>query len=106
MWCGKLVTAGVGYSVMTPKVVSLATLPASVNQRLPSGPAVMPSVAALGGGGKYSVKAPAVVTLATLPFSVTQRFPSGPAAIPEGLLLAVGVGHSVRTRPCGDWPAL
>src|SRR5207302_662871 len=110
---------GTEYSVITPAVVTLATLLpfSSVNQRLPSGPAAMPygtqpngtQPAAVGIG--YLVKAPEVVTLATLPFcSVNQRFPSGPAVMPngvEGILLFSGMRYSVIS-PTAAWalPAL
>ena len=70
----------------------------SVNQRLPSGPAAMPSGALLAVVPvENSVTAPAgVIRPIWLPTSsVNQRLPSGPAAMPYGLLLAVGMR---RTR--------
>ena len=101
---------GIVYSVKTPEVVTLPTFPTdSVNQRLPSGPAVMPSPVEL--GARYLVKTPEVVTLTTLPFcSVNQRFPSGPAVMPngvEGILLFSGMMYSVMS-PTAAWalPAL
>lgn len=62
-------------------------LPApSVNQRLPSGPTVMPHgvLAAVGIG--YRVSVPEVVILSTVfpAFSTNQRVSSGPRVIPLG----------------------
>src|ERR1700694_481323 len=103
---GKLLAMGMGYSVTTPDVVTLATLdtwprvkPASTSQRLPSGPAVMPDGQLPAVGKGYSVKTPAGVTLATKPepYSVNQRLPSGPAAMPDAPPPAVGMGYSVKT---------
>src|SRR5205823_2354639 len=88
-----------GYSVIVPNVVTLATMFAnvSVNQRLPSGPAAMSQAPLLAVGMGYSVNKPPVVTLATLfaPDSMNQSFPSGPATMPAGLLKAAGIGYSV-----------
>ena len=81
---------------MTPVVVTFATLfaLASVNQRLPSGPAVMPSGRLAAAGMGYSVTTPEVVILPTwfTLSSVNQMLPSGPATIANGPLLAVGSG--------------
>ena len=66
----------------------------SVNQRLPSGPAVIRRVAAGRRVGNSVIDAgrrdPADLVR---PLSVNQRLPSGPAVIPAGLLLAVGIGN-------------
>ena len=69
----------------------------SVNQRLPSGPAVMPSGKAAAVGMLNSVITPLGVMRPTrLPNdSVNQRLPSGPAAMLCGALGAVGRGNSV-----------
>ncbi len=81
---------------MTPAVVLFPIwLPSiSVNQRLPSGPVVIPpgSEAAVGTGN--SVTTPAVVIRPMLlpTSSVNQRLPSGPAVISRAMLLAVGTG--------------
>src|SRR5512135_6752 len=67
----------------------------SVNQRLPSGPAVIPVGPLLAvGSGPNSVMMPAgVIRPILLPFcSVNQRLPSGPAVIPVGRLVGVGSG--------------
>ncbi len=86
---------------MTPWVVTRPIrLPApSVNQRLPSGPAAMPSGWLPAVGTENSVTAPAVVIrpIRSPSYSVNQRFPSGPAAIPPGLTSGVGRGNSVTT---------
>ena len=77
-----------GYSVNVPVGVSLPMLfPrfASVNQRLPSGPAVIPVGAALPVGTVNSVSTPAVVMLPILfpECSLNQTLPSGPDVIPK-----------------------
>src|SRR5207245_10643846 len=78
-----------GYSVIVPRGVTFATLsvPLSVNQIFPSGPATMPSGYALSDGIGYSVKLPSDVSFATLlaAYSVNQRLPSDPTVIPAGL---------------------
>ena len=58
-----LLAVGIGNSVMTPAVVIRPILLPllSVNQRLPSGPAVMPRGTASGVGIGNSVTTPAVV---------------------------------------------
>ncbi len=68
----------------------------SVNQRFPSGPAVITCKLAFVVGILYSVTVPAVVILPILfaVCSVNQRFPSGPVVISSGLLL-VGALYSV-----------
>src|SRR6266568_3243481 len=72
--------------------------PNSVNQRAPSGPAVMPAGSLLAVGTANSVTTPAVVMRPILSAdtadSVNQRAPSGPAVMPTGLLLAVGTANS------------
>jgi hypothetical protein len=79
--------------------------PLSVNQRLPSGPAVIPTgfvTAVVGKGDRgNSVTSPAgVIRPIRFPISsVNQRLPSGPAVIPFGLPPAVGTRNSVTT-PC------
>src|SRR5208337_3807211 len=64
----------------------------SVNQRLPSGPAVISTGVLPGVGIAYSAMMPAGVIrpirLALL--SVNQRLPSGPAVISTGSLLGIG----------------
>src|SRR5229473_2168887 len=70
-------------------------VPPSVNQRLPSGPAViapgwLPGV----GRGNWLMLPPGVMRpIASVPTSVNQRLPSGPAVIPIGLLSKVGRGN-------------
>src|SRR5712692_10986992 len=77
----------------------------SVNQRLPSGPAVMMRGLVSRVEGErvwYSpVTAPLVVMRPILSDndSQNQRLPSGPAAIPRELLLAVGIGNSPVMTP-------
>src|SRR5260370_37843377 len=75
----------------------------SVNQRLPSGPAVMPKGSQplvdpqLVGRGN-SVTRPAVVMrpIWLVSYSVNQRLPSCPAVMPKGKLLLLRIGHSVK----------
>ena len=73
---------GRGNSVMVPSVAMRPILwPLfSTNQRLPSGPSVMPSGEAAAVGTGNSVKTPAGVMrpILFLPCSVNQRLPSGP----------------------------
>src|SRR5438132_41738 len=69
----------------------------SVNQTLPSGPAVIPSGWLLALGVTYSVMrcvTGLMVAMRLLVFSVNQTLPSGPAAMPPGELLAVSSGNS------------
>src|SRR6187402_3412730 len=101
MFVGPLAAVGMqASSVTTPAVVILANLLArfSVNQRLPSGPAMMPwtPLAAVGTGN--FVIAPVVVMrpISLLPASVNQRFPSGPVAMSSRFPVLV-TGNSVRT---------
>src|SRR5207247_6069381 len=74
----------------TPTVVMRPILPGGsvlVNQRLPSGPAVMADVACtLPAGSSKDVITPAVVMRPMKSFRklVNQMFPSGPAVIPNG----------------------
>ena len=66
----------------------------SVNQMLPSGPAVIQNGVLAGVMPlAYSVMTPAGVILPTLlpAISVNHRLPSGPVAIPPGWLDAVGI---------------
>src|SRR6266567_149486 len=60
----------------------------SVNQRLPSGPVVIPRGSLLLVGIGYSVMVPLGVIFPILfvLYSVNQRLPSGPVVIPRGLL--------------------
>src|SRR6266581_341096 len=70
----------------------------SVNQRLPSGPAVMPKGLLSPVGMENSpVTTPAGVMRPILfpEYSVNQRLPSGPAVMPRGKVEAVGMGNSV-----------
>ena len=102
---GLLELVGIEYSVKAPPVVILPMLfpQASVNQMLPSVPAV---IASPGGppelvGIGYSVNVPPVVILPILfePSSVNQRLPSGPAEIAPGPLAAVGIVNSEILGP-------
>jgi hypothetical protein len=70
----------------------------SVNQRLPSGPAMMPWSPAAAVGTANFVIAPAVVMrpIWLLPASVNQRLPSGPTAM-SGRWPLVVTGNSART---------
>ena len=79
-------------------------LPDSVNQRLPSGPAVIPSGSALAVGTANSVMAWVVgliIPIWLALYSVNQRLPSGPAVIPSGSDLAVGMANSVMAWVVG-----
>jgi hypothetical protein len=69
----------------------------SVNQRLPSGPAVMPKGLLLAVGTVNSVTVPLVVIrpILLLLSSVNHNFPSGPVAMLTGSLLAVRPVNSV-----------
>src|SRR6266851_4791460 len=70
----------------------------SMNQRLPSGPAVIVigSLPAVGMGNSAVMVPLGLMRPILLPLnSVNQRLPSGPAVIPSGELLAVGTGNSV-----------
>src|SRR5436309_3231373 len=102
---GRLYSVGIGYSVKTPEVVTLATLFTfcTVNQRFPSGPDTISTGMPSAVGTRYSVKAPDVVTLATLLVlsSVNQTFPSGPAVMPPGVLPALGVVYLVNVPGSG-----
>ena len=75
-----------------------------MNQRLPSGPAVIPMGWALAVGTGNSVMAwvAGLIIPILLPHaSVNQRLPSGPAVIPSGLALAVGTANSVMAWVVG-----
>src|ERR1700676_5350622 len=86
--------------VMRP--IQLLLYSYSVNQRLPSGPVVIPKGKTLEVGSANSVMVPVgVMRPILLPSdSVNQRLPSGPAVIPAGPLLEVGSANSV-TVPVG-----
>src|SRR2546426_10804076 len=84
----------------------------SVNQRLPSGPAVMPSglllplggQLRLGGRGNSVITPAGVIRPILLPLSsVNQRLPSGPAVMLAGPPAAVGVGRDggIANTPVG-----
>ncbi len=86
-------------SVMTPAVVMrpISPEPASVNQRAPSGPAVMPAgVLPAPGTANSLVTTPAVVMrpIWSEPVWVNHRAPSGPAAMSFGALPAPGTTNS------------
>jgi len=97
---------GKGNSVKLPAVVMRPILPSilllfplplntsSVNQRLPSGPAVMPSGRLPGTGNKVMLPLGVMRPIAPA-LSVNQRLPSGPLvmpkAVPEGTLNSVTV---------------
>ena len=97
-------------SVILPDGVILPILSVfvSVNQRLPSGPVVMPAGPALPVMPvENSVTVPDGVILPILfaPYSVNQTFPSGPAVIPNGELDAViPVENSVTVPIAADSP--
>ena len=64
-----------------------------MNQRLPSGPAVIPSgplLAVMRCVNSVMVPAGVIRPILLPVYSVNQRLPSGPAVIPAGPLLAVG----------------
>src|SRR5438105_3208626 len=92
---------------MSPMPVTLSL---SVNQRLPSGPAVMPSGSllkvALGTG--YSVKAPVTVTfpILFLLISVNHNLPSGPTVMSHGPPSGVGTAYSVKAPLVVIFPIL
>jgi hypothetical protein len=72
----------------------------SVNQRLPSGPVVIPVgwLRAVGMGNSamaWVVGLISLILLAVPVSSVNQMLPSGPAVIWKGALLAVGIGNSL-----------
>ena len=77
---------------------------ASVNQRLPSGPVVIPAGPLLAVGMGNSVMACVVgliIPIWLAPDSVNQRLPSGPAVIPVGIAVGRGdgeLGDGVRRR--------
>src|ERR1035437_8060881 len=88
---------GVANSVLAPEGFTLPILamPASENQRLPSGPVVM-ATGALPNVSVNSVMVPEGVTLPILPAgcSENQRLPSGPVVMNHGWS-PVGVANSV-----------
>src|SRR5262252_1760571 len=87
-------------SVIVPVGVirPIFALPGSVNQRLRSGPVVMPEGRLPGVGSGNSVMLPVGVILPIrLPLvSVNQRFPSGPGVITVGLDWPVSVGKKLN----------
>src|SRR5215471_4341661 len=97
-----------GNSVIVPLgVLRPILLPScSANQRLPSGPTVMPVGPLLALGRANSVILPPLVMrpilllllhakLESRTHAVNQRAPSGPAVMPVGPLLALGRANSV-----------
>src|SRR5262245_13734168 len=95
---GKPPDVGTGNSVTVPVMVIRPILltPASVNQRLLSGPTAIPATSCVTPVGS-SVIVPDGVIRPILPelYSTNQTFPAGPATIPNGSELAVGTGYSV-----------
>src|SRR5262245_56550437 len=92
---------GAGSSTMAPDAKTTPTLGAnaSTNQRLPSGPTLIPDGAAPAVGTGNSLMTPSVVirpTLLPAP-SVNQRFPSGPATMARVSLFSVGMEYSSKT---------
>src|SRR5262249_6738916 len=85
-------------SVMTPSGVMrpIRLVTPSVNQRLPSGPAVISS-GSLAGERPWvnPVTWPSGVIRPMACISANQRLPSGPAVIPKGSPLGSGIGNSV-----------
>src|SRR5207245_4982741 len=94
---------GTGNSLITPVLVIRPIWPLvySANQRLPSGPTVIPIGPLFGVGTSNSVIEPdGVMRPILLPFcSVNQRLPSGPALMLAGRLLAVGIVNSIIPPP-------
>src|ERR1700737_1711662 len=87
--------------VTLPIAPAWKTSPPPVNQRLPSGPAVMPPLAPLPDGRAYSVRTPDGVILPIIAAlsSVNQRLPSDPAvmpATPSFSALCGGTANSVK----------
>src|SRR5690349_19826296 len=91
---------------MVIRPILLAVPANSVNQRLPSGPVVMPTGLAMAVGMENSVMVPfgvlRPILLALLQYSVNQRLPSGPSVMPYGCELAVGMGNSLARRPAAE----
>src|ERR1700686_1284055 len=89
---------GLENSLIRPAVVIRPILFAllSVNQRLPSKPAVIDLGALFAVVVANSVIVPAVVIRPILlaPCSANHSAPSTPAVMPKGWLLAVGIGNS------------
>src|SRR5438477_281535 len=100
----------VGFGVVVVQIRPILLLFSSVNQRTPSGPAVMPEGALPAVGTVNSVMTPSVVIRPILlpanASSVNQRAPSGPVVMPTGALPAVGTVNSVMTPPVVIWPIL
>ena len=81
-------------------IIPIVLAPVSVNQRLPSGPAVIPSGRRWRSGMVNKLIACVVgliIPIALAPGSVNQRLPSGPVVIPS----SCGPGHA-RERKLGD----
>src|SRR5262249_39256362 len=99
---GVLAPVGTVNSVMSPAGVIRPIRPASsVNQTLPSGPAVMPAgrLAAVRSVNSWIVTLNPPVPMAARPILFpgpprNQIAPSGPAAMPHGVLAAVGTSNS------------
>src|SRR6185369_701670 len=92
-----------------PAVTLPILLPtASVNHRLPSGPAVMSTKALPAVGIGYSVKFPEIVTfpILLLASSVNHKLPSGPTVMSNGWLPAVGTEYSVKPPEIVTFPIL
>jgi hypothetical protein len=85
--------------VMRPILLALY----SVNQRLPPGPAAIPSglLLAVGKGNSVIVPLGLMRPILLLLPSIDQRLPSAPAVISEGWLWAIGTGNSVML-PAGE----
>src|SRR5690349_4055798 len=74
----------------------------SANQRLPSGPALIPAGEALAvGTGNSAMAWVAGLIIPTWLDSVNQRLPSGPPLILQGEALAVGTGNSAKMWVAG-----
>src|SRR3989442_3424932 len=103
MPAGPLEGVGMENSLMAPDVVIRPIFPIpSVNQRLPSGPAVIRSGEALAvGRGNSVIVVPGGVMrpMFSAKDSVNHKFPSGPVVMPCGSLLGVGDGDTVDGPP-------
>src|SRR5205085_2904826 len=68
------------------ETLPIALLACAVNQRLPSGPAAIPTGSSRAAGTVNSLNVPLVVIrpILLVPDSVNQSLPSGPAVIPTG----------------------
>src|SRR5579871_1219060 len=93
--------AGVMRPILLVVQFPLSSNTHSVNQRLPSGPLVMPIALSPCGRGN-SVSFPAGVMRPIWPFSPNQRLPSGPVVICVG---SFGAANSVMVPAGGGPPA-